>query len=363
MAVAGGTVALLVATAIPAVAAAADPTQFVPLSGSTYGSWTATDLEVSGTDLAWLATTDLVSIPDEPDGGSYYYDDKIWQYDGSGWTMLPAAPGWFTWFVPPPVVTGSATDDVWMFRYREVLHYDGSAWGPVTSFGHNSADAVALSRTNVWSTGSTVFADGTTTAGVAHWNGTTWAMTKLPTASGSTVTLTGIEAKGPNDIWVTGTTSTSSRSSVYLAHWNGSSWSNVSPPATGNTQLYIKAVHARGSSEIWVGGHTYTNPGNSAKAVAYRLVGSTWTTFTPAGQSLTSFADDGPDLLAAISGASTSLQRLNGTTWVSHPGGSASFGITHIAGIPGGGAWVAGSGYIDNKRVPNLGKLPGGIRP
>lgn len=363
LAVAGGAVALMVATAVPAAAAAADPVQFVPLSGSTYGSWTATDLEVAGTNLAWLATTDLVSIPDEPDGGSYYYDDKVWQYDGATWTMLPAAPNWYTFFVPSPIVTGAATDDVWLFRYSEVLHYDGSAWGPATSFGHYSADAVALSRTNVWSAGRTTFADGTTGAGVAHWNGTTWATTKLPTASGSTVTLTSIDAEGPNDVWVTGTASTSSRSSVYLAHWNGSSWSSVAPPATGNTKLYINAVHARSSSEVWVGGYTSTSAANSEKAVAYRLVGSTWTTFTPAGRILSAFADDGPDLLALTSGASTNLQRLDGTTWVSHPGGSATFGISHIAGIPGGGAWVAGSGYVAGKRVPNLGRLPGGVRP
>jgi hypothetical protein len=369
LAVAAGAVTLVAAAAAtPAAAAAADPVEFVPVTGSTHGLWTDQDLEVGGANLAWMSANDVTTIPAEPDGGTWWYDHKVWQYDGVAWKMLPALPGSFYFYVPSTVVTGTSTDNVWVFRESQYFRWNGTAWSEPTSFGHKSVDADAVSQADVWSVGTSTFADGTSGPGAAHWNGSTWTQAALPKVSGRSVSVLDVEAVAANDVWVLGYSSASSTTSVYLAHWDGAAWRTVAAPSTTARGQYASALHVRGS-EVWVGGSTTNGRNLDAKSVAYRLTGSTWTTFVPPGNGVKAFAGDGSSLLAQVgyynlpgSPAGSQLQRFTGTAWVDHPSGPSGFAITHMAGIPGGGAWLAGDRYISGKRTASLGRLAADAR-
>ena len=157
------------------------------------------------------------------------------------------------------------------------LHYDGSAWHLVTmaqtgdpsaSDYPHAAQLAAISANDVWMVGTNGNSSSQTTL-TEHWNGSAWSIVPSPfnqvqSASGSTTygTLLTVTARGSNDVWAGGYTSTLANGASspvnhpLLIHWDGTSWTqDTSAPTTGSGSI--------GGISTTLGGHVIwaTNSG------------------------------------------------------------------------------------------------------
>ena len=198
--------------------------------------------------------------------GSDGQNALVEHWNGAAWTRVA---------VPDPsnglgsflsAVAATPSGDVWAVggfdnpapqpRSLYALHYDGATWHLVTmaQTGDPSAtdyptaaQIAAISANDVWVVGSNGNSSSQTTL-TEHWNGSAWSIVPSPfnqvqSTSGSTTygTLLTVTARGSNDVWAGGytSTSTSSASSAVshplLIHWDGTSWTqDTSAPTTGS---------------------------------------------------------------------------------------------------------------------------------
>ena len=124
---------------------------------------------------------------------------------------------------------------------RNIVHYDGSAWSPMTS-GTNYQ-----SLSGIWgSSGNDVFAVGVAYGAlgfagtIIHYNGSAWS----PMTSGTTQHLYGIWGCSGSDVFAVGNNGT-------VLHYNGSAWS---PMTSGTTQHLYGIWGCSGSDVFAVGG-------------------------------------------------------------------------------------------------------------
>jgi len=177
-------------------------------------------------------------------------------------------------------VSALSPDDVWAVGYQEtnpatfevqplIEHWDGTAWSlvpaaPVSGNGNILQTVWAQSSDDVWTVGGFGFNGGTFEPLIEHWDGTAWSVVPAaPPPPGTNNLLLGVSGTSSSDVWAVG------RSSRGLApyrplteHWDGTRWSLVRAPNAG-LDSSLSAVWAA-SSETWaVGGyfasdsHTY----------------------------------------------------------------------------------------------------------
>jgi len=130
-----------------------------------------------------------------------------------------------------------------------------------------------------------------------HYDGTTWhlvtmAQTGDPSAT-DYPTAAQIAAISANDVWVVGSNGNSSSQTTLTEHWNGSAWNIVPSPfdqvqSTSGSTTYgnLLTVTARGSNDVWAGGSTSTSTNGASSATTHALLihwdGTSWTQDTSA---------------------------------------------------------------------------------
>jgi hypothetical protein len=144
-----------------------------------------------------------------------------------------------------------------------IEHWDGQQWQVVTSpdpggiFDVLNAVTV-LSANDVWAVGATdqtvhtEYGQGQNL--IEHWNGKKWRII-ASSQSPQKLTLTGITAVSPDDVWAVGITHNGVQNGV-LAHWDGQRWSMTFPMDTPSG--FLAVMHIPGSNEIWVLGPDFT---------------------------------------------------------------------------------------------------------
>ncbi len=162
------------------------------------------------------------------------------RWDGSSWTVAKLSS--------KNTVLGTAVfgpRNVWEFGEKPgsganpgygpawVLHYDGSAWHPVT-VPATPVWTSAVSASDIWALGpSAATVNKPTQVTVAtHWDGSSWhalALPKLTPVSGQPWVPDGIAALSADQVWVEETVAVNRGTGtappgVTLLHWNGTSW-------------------------------------------------------------------------------------------------------------------------------------------
>lgn len=198
--------------------------------------------------------------------GDYGPHPLVEHWDGTAWTVVPAAEDTGNDGNPLYAVAALSPTDVWAVGGQEkgfvhplAEHWDGHAWHlvPVPDLAPGVSDdtalrgIVALSARDVWAVGGGGL--------VVHWNGTAWSAvpSHVPASDPAAgLTFTGVAAHGSKDLWAVGTTG----SRALTVHWDGTRWTNQ-PAPPGNALL---GVGTTGSGRTYVVGWRTTGGSRSA---------------------------------------------------------------------------------------------------
>jgi len=147
-------------------------------------------------------------------------------------------------------VWASGPSDAWIAGQKgTILHWDGAAWGQVTT----STIPGSTALTAVWGSNPSLV----WVAGAANqtwkWNGSTWIANALPTSSFSDLLIGSLFGLAADDLWGVAGSPTTPATSGTVLRWNGSNWSAV----TGTpSPIYLYGVWANAiNREAWIAGN------------------------------------------------------------------------------------------------------------
>lgn len=213
------------------------------------------------------------------------------------------------WAVGDAYQTGSST-----------IHWNGSKWSSVSVPESNniSTDAIAKIGNQTWAAG---IADYENQHGyVIRTSGTKWTDAKLPT--GMFTDIKGMSGTSPSDVWVVGSTTDWDTDSTVpvAAHWNGTAWKKTTLPTT--KYEIIDVVDTKANDVRAVGYRTEDSHGNKVHdTVSLHWNGTKWTKSIPyAGKGVAPKAIDKVGNETWIVGRTVSdnkaaVLRLDSTAW------------------------------------------------
>jgi hypothetical protein len=210
--------------------------------------------------------------------------------------------------------------------------------------GANALTAVsASSATDAWAVGFQLLGPERRQAVLEHWNGGGWSPDTSGAVATSKETLTGVADLNPADAWAIAAGS----SSQGLAHWNGTAWSFAAFPDPDFAPSAGQAISASSASDVWVVGSTFNPTTFASIPEAEHFDGTSWHTVPLAqpgsntGRIAAVVAISPTNAWAAGEaigattpvGGGTLIEHWNGTSWSVVPSPTPGFepGITGIA--------------------------------
>jgi hypothetical protein len=334
--------AVVAAAGSPAGAAPNARWELFPVSPGA-GSWFTFNRISVAPDGAAKATGTYSYFPDGPLGPAEV-EARVWSFGGTAWTSARLAPD----TRPMTGITVTTADDAWavgekwdqsrMADVPQMLHWDGTAWT------QRMQGAEAFARpSQVSGTGDDVWAVGTAATSyavpaVVRRDGPVWAPVALPPSLG-TATLRAVRVVAADDVWVAGSTASTTSGRSLVLHWDGSSWTEL-PAPFGTTAGRVSALLATDGGRCWAAG----SAGNRAAVAAWD--GHRWTVANPVTSSaseVTQLALHGSTEVWAA-GAGMPAQRWNGSAWSNVTGPlTGALTVGALANGPDGALWMAGS--------------------
>jgi len=233
-------------------------------------------LALSSTNVWAVGTAGQIRSGDGPTA------PLIEHWDGSAWTAVPSP------FMPKGQaelrsIDGVASNDLWAVGFANshalVEHWDGTIWSLVQTprLGTTvSLDGVAaVSPTDVWAIGAAYAPRLRRFRPIAeHWDGSVWTATVLPWQRRSEVSPGGIVALSSTDVWATGYWEFPDRDRNPTSyHWDGSAWSEVLPPSPLDSDAFD--ISASGPNDAWIVGLYFSTQG-PIKTLVEHWDGTTW---------------------------------------------------------------------------------------
>lgn len=237
-----------------------------PPSGFVNLTSTSVNVDAAGTSAAgntWVFA--------QKDGNSL--TEYALEWNGSAWTVFKLSS--------KNTVLGTAVfgpGNVWEFGQKPgsganlgygpawVLHYDGTAWRPVT-VPATPVWVSAPATTDIWALGpSAATVNKPTQVTVAvHYDGSSWhtlALPKLSPVGGQPWVPDGIVAQSARQVWVMETVAVSPGTGtgppgVTLLHWNGKTWAVV---ARDLKHPYSPGLTSDGHGGFWLTSNTLSQP-------------------------------------------------------------------------------------------------------
>ena len=208
-------------------------------------SWeTQTPEGITTARAVWGTASNNVFIVGQ--GGTY-----IERFDGSSWSSMTSGLSAGSLYG----VSGTSSSDVfavgWDLSAGVILHYDGGSWSPMTHSADVTLDGVwAAAPDDVF-----VVGDGGT---ILHYNGSGWSTM----TSGTTENLNDVWGTASDDVYAVGENGT-------IRHYNGSSWSAMAGvPATTSA---FTGIWGTSSTDLFVVG---TSTGTTTWFLHYN--GTSW---------------------------------------------------------------------------------------
>jgi hypothetical protein len=354
------------------------PTATPPPKGWNVVASPPVDSEGNLTALAALSASDAWAV------GQYEAPDSLQRtliehWNGSKWTQV-VSPNLSHRFNALTAVAAVSASDVWAVGFgidksnkseQLIEHWDGKAWtitpNPTISQGTSALNGVAaISANDVWAVGGPL---------IEHWDGISWKVIPNPGAS-SNGFLNAIAAISSKDVWAVG-----SGNGALLEHWDGVSWKIV--PGVIPSEGYapnqpLTGVAASAANDVWAVGAGVGNSaggcGADSGAVIEHWDGARWSTVpfaTPSdatyGPSFTTVTAVAANDAWVVGGFETSrtrthafiapvIEHWDGARWsnVTNPTISTHRGLTAIAAVRGGPAWVVGQAELSNGAGPTI---------
>jgi hypothetical protein len=138
----------------------------------------------------------------------------------------------------------------------------------------NLSSVVALSTTNAWAVGSYLDQTNGVQPLLAHWNGSAWSKTAVPTPDGNTGSLRWIGASGANVVFAFGSQGTTG---FYFLHYDGTGWHEVNVSGIPSTAS-IWGMTVQSAQNVWLVGYDTADD----KPLVLHWAGPGWTTYHPA---------------------------------------------------------------------------------
>jgi hypothetical protein len=148
-------------------------------------------------------------------------------YDGSSWKSVSSGQNgqlFGLW--------GTSQSNVWAAGYGGIFHYDGSKWSKSKQTMWAMGFVWGSSKNDVWAVGAAM--------GLEHYNGTVW---KTISSDNDSDSYSGIWGTSSSDIWIT-------TGKGKIEHYNGTKWSATPTGITSN----LTAIWGSSASDIWAGG-------------------------------------------------------------------------------------------------------------
>ena len=166
-------------------------------------------------------------------------------------------------------ITATSATDIWAVGsyqvsssnnpvYTLVEHWNGTRWSivpsptPTSSTCGNSNCTALVSVTATSSTDAWAISYGF----IEHWNGTQWSIVSTSSPP-TTVTLNGVAASSPKDVWVVGGSYTGPTVDGWrplIEHWDGTQWNSISTPPTPLQGGLLEGVTVLSPNTVWVVG-------------------------------------------------------------------------------------------------------------
>jgi hypothetical protein len=240
------------------------------------------------TAVATVSSTDAWAVGSYNDGQQHPHP-LMEHFDGHAWTIVPAPAGTGTGFFG---MTAISATDIYALSYTSTLHWNGQRWGVVTDLGGYTLTAIAHGHGGaLMAIG--FHGPGGPTAVLTHtasgWVPLSTPLPPLPASHRTcdvTVAIAKITLLTPSDAWVSGATTDAASHATcpYAAHWDGSHWTVPPVPDNpGHPGAGLGAISARGPNEVWAIGSTTTFTGpddrfTSVNGYAVRWNGTSWRT-------------------------------------------------------------------------------------
>jgi hypothetical protein len=227
-----------------------------------------------------LASISALSTTDIWAAGNYRADNGSIQplyehWDGRAWRQVPEASGTEDNGGKIYGLYGRTATDVWAVGYQGtpvfpqvdplIEHWNGTAWSvvPAASLsdqGVNQLTAVyASAADDAWAVGIT--SDG---GFMQHWDGSTWTLTEEVDGA----QYFALSGTGPEDVWAVG----HFEIAPLTKHWDGKVWTRQRAPMKGDVTA-LADVASLSSSEVWTVGVYYPTGEGSPTPAAFRSRG------------------------------------------------------------------------------------------
>jgi hypothetical protein len=292
----------------------------------------------------------------------------IMRWDGQQWTKVATSLRWQGRLTSVSVVSATqawAIGQDTAFK-QHVLRWNGTAWRDV-DFPPAMADP-NLRLSSVRSGGGETWIVGATGSVPVTLRRTATGWTRLPDL-GVSGGLSGVQVRGPADIWVSGFVSGGQIPSAGLvAHWDGTAW-QVLPSPPGCVFTGVTDVFAASATDVWGAGGC-RGPGTVAPVTPLLVHwnGTEWTRSTVPIQfgSLNAIAPDDQGRPRWISHTAFNLARpaqaqylsFDGQAWTLVQGPAVdgqSLEAMQVAHVPGTGTtWSVGSAAVTGGSVPRI---------
>jgi hypothetical protein len=161
-------------------------------------------------------------------------------WNGTGWSSVALPDPNFTPGVDQSI-SASSPSDIWVVG-STVNTTTGTTAGEALHF-----NGTAISPDDAWAVGG---------ASIEQWNGKVWSVVPSPTP-GADLGLTGVAARGPNDVYAVGDNIPSVNGGTVqgvILRWNGSTWSADSDPTDGSYSPLFGAATVSGAPNEWAVG-------------------------------------------------------------------------------------------------------------
>ncbi|MBB4772759.1 hypothetical protein [Actinomadura livida] len=282
---------------------------------------------------------------------------KIARWNGSSW-VADTSPAAFT----PTDVAVAGADKAWIIGYSlfgtTSLHWNGTKWNQVAYplVGFPTAVSAAPDGTAYSIAGIDAAAGGP--SAILRWTGSGWVDPQVPLPPSSSITAVDVRSK--NDVWLAGTTSSAGTSVTGLVmHWNGTSWKRIDVPGNMGVPAYQGTLHrivVNSPTNVYV---LRVRQNAQITNAILRYDGTSWKTInTPlnaAGIGLSSDGGDGVVMLPITTGDKSQYMHYNGTSWttLNGPARSGTVQATDADPRPGTTAIVSvGTASTPDKKSP-----------
>ncbi|NEA21732.1 hypothetical protein [Actinomadura bangladeshensis] len=282
---------------------------------------------------------------------------KIVRWTGSAW-VADTSPVGFT----PIDVAVAGPSKAWIIGYNLGgtlgLYWNGTAWSQVAYPLVGFPNAVSAAPDGTAYSIAGLDASGGGPSAILRWTGSAWVDPVVPLPPSSSITA--VDVRAENDVWLAGTTAETGTSVTGLVmHFDGTSWTRINVPGPLGTPGYQGTLHrivAASPTNVYV---LRARQNAQTTNALLHYDGTSWTTInlplTATGIAMSPDGNGGVVVLPATTGANTQYLHYDGTSWttLNGPARTGTAQATDADAHPGTPAIVSvGTNTQPGKKAP-----------